>query len=72
LLIQLLECFLFNDIDCPLNQLKGLAEITVMTNRLRSLLPAGAESDPKLVPFVQPAAIQLCSKLKGLAEITCL
>ncbi|KAJ6184297.1 hypothetical protein N7519_005598 [Penicillium mononematosum] len=34
----------------------------VMTNRLRSLLPAGAESDPKLVPFVQPAAIQLCSK----------
>lgn len=34
----------------------------VMTNRLRSLLPAGSEADPKLVPFVQPAAIQLCSK----------
>ncbi|KAJ6054897.1 hypothetical protein N7499_005847 [Penicillium canescens] len=34
----------------------------VMTNRLRSLLPPGTESDPKLVPFVQPAAIQLCSK----------
>ncbi|KAJ6139344.1 ATPase AAA-type core [Penicillium samsonianum] len=41
----------------------GAASIAnVMTNRLRSLLPAGAESDPKLVPFVQPAAIQLCSK----------
>ncbi|KAJ5561171.1 hypothetical protein N7535_009368 [Penicillium sp. DV-2018c] len=34
----------------------------VVTSRLRSLLPPGAEADPKLVPFVQPAAIQLCSK----------
>jgi cell division control protein 6 len=34
----------------------------VVTSRLRSLLPPGADSDPKLVPFVQPAAIQLCSK----------
>ncbi|KAJ5729292.1 uncharacterized protein N7483_003800 [Penicillium malachiteum] len=34
----------------------------VITARLRSLLPAGAESDPKLVPFLQPAAIQLCAK----------
>lgn len=34
----------------------------VVTQRLRSLLPAGSETDPKLVPFVQPAAIQLCSK----------
>ncbi|KAJ5096928.1 hypothetical protein N7456_007649 [Penicillium angulare] len=34
----------------------------VITARLRSLLPVGADSDPKLVPFVQPAAIQLCAK----------
>lgn len=34
----------------------------VITARLRSLLPAGTESDPKLVPFLQPAAIQLCAK----------
>ncbi|KAJ5717444.1 hypothetical protein N7488_003090 [Penicillium malachiteum] len=34
----------------------------VITARLRSLLPAGAEADPKLVPFLQPAAIQLCAK----------
>lgn len=34
----------------------------VITARLRSLLPPGTESDPKLVPFLQPAAIQLCAK----------
>lgn len=34
----------------------------VITSRLRSLLPAGTESDPKFVPFLHPAAIQLCSK----------
>ncbi|KAJ5180511.1 hypothetical protein N7492_003721 [Penicillium capsulatum] len=34
----------------------------VITGRLRSLLPAGADADPKLVPFLQPAAIQLCAK----------
>lgn len=34
----------------------------VITGRLRSLLPPGADSDPKLVPFLQPAAIQLCAK----------
>ncbi|OJJ42943.1 hypothetical protein ASPZODRAFT_104245 [Penicilliopsis zonata CBS 506.65] len=34
----------------------------VITNLLRSLLPAGQEFDAKFVPFVQPAAIQLCSK----------
>ena len=33
---------------------------SVITNRLRSLLPAG--HDEKFVPFIQPAAIQLCSK----------
>ncbi|KAJ6120391.1 hypothetical protein N7523_004671 [Penicillium sp. IBT 18751x] len=34
----------------------------VITGRLRSLLPVGVDSDPKFVPFVQPAAIQLCAK----------
>ncbi|KAJ5392137.1 hypothetical protein N7509_007627 [Penicillium cosmopolitanum] len=34
----------------------------VITNKLRSLLPDGGESDPKFVPFLQPAAIQLCAK----------
>ncbi|OOF93716.1 hypothetical protein ASPCADRAFT_52439 [Aspergillus carbonarius ITEM 5010] len=34
----------------------------VITNRLRSLLPGGQAVDPNFVPFVQPAAIQLCSK----------
>lgn len=34
----------------------------VITGRLRSLLPVGADSDPKFVPFLQPAAIQLCAK----------
>ncbi|KAJ5554284.1 hypothetical protein N7513_004243 [Penicillium frequentans] len=35
----------------------------VITARLRSLLPTdAADSDPKLVPFLQPAAIQLCAK----------
>ncbi|KAE8351608.1 P-loop containing nucleoside triphosphate hydrolase protein [Aspergillus coremiiformis] len=34
----------------------------VVTERLRSLLPAGQSDDPKFIPFVQPAAIQLCSK----------
>ncbi|KAJ5204216.1 uncharacterized protein N7498_005095 [Penicillium cinerascens] len=34
----------------------------VITSRLRSLLPVGADSDPKFVPFLQPAAIQLCAK----------
>ncbi|KAJ5092083.1 hypothetical protein NUU61_006953 [Penicillium alfredii] len=34
----------------------------VITNRLRSLLPAGPDADPKFVPFLQPVAIQLCSK----------
>ncbi|KAJ5902295.1 hypothetical protein N7495_002823 [Penicillium taxi] len=34
----------------------------VITGRLRSLLPAGADTDPKFVPFLQPAAIQLCAK----------
>ncbi|EHA27288.1 hypothetical protein ASPNIDRAFT_50841 [Aspergillus niger ATCC 1015] len=35
---------------------------SVITNRLRSLLPEGQTVDPNFVPFVQPAAIQLCSK----------
>lgn len=34
----------------------------VITGRLRSLLPVEAGSDPKFVPFLQPAAIQLCAK----------
>ncbi|KAE8389724.1 P-loop containing nucleoside triphosphate hydrolase protein [Aspergillus alliaceus] len=34
----------------------------VVTERLRSLLPSGQCDDPKFIPFVQPAAIQLCSK----------
>ncbi|KAJ5449908.1 uncharacterized protein N7458_006357 [Penicillium daleae] len=34
----------------------------VITNRLRSLIPAGMDNDPKFVPFLQPAAIQLCAK----------
>ncbi|KAJ5628209.1 hypothetical protein N7490_010437 [Penicillium lividum] len=34
----------------------------VITARLRSLLPVGEDSDPKFVPFLQPAAIQLCAK----------
>ncbi|PYH93479.1 cell division control protein Cdc6 [Aspergillus ellipticus CBS 707.79] len=34
----------------------------VITNRLRSLLPEGHTGEPTFVPFVQPAAIQLCSK----------
>lgn len=36
--------------------------VNVITNKLRSLLPAGEDSDPKFVPFLQPAAIQLCAK----------
>ncbi|GES63063.1 cell division control protein Cdc6 [Aspergillus terreus] len=35
---------------------------SVIINRLRSLIPAGQAEDPNFVPFVQPAAIQLCSK----------
>lgn len=34
----------------------------VMTSRLLSLLPADQDVDSKFVPFVQPAAIQLCAK----------
>ncbi|RAH68967.1 AAA family ATPase CDC6 [Aspergillus aculeatinus CBS 121060] len=34
----------------------------VITGRLRSLLPEGHSADPNFIPFVQPAAIQLCSK----------
>ncbi|KAL4893341.1 P-loop containing nucleoside triphosphate hydrolase protein [Aspergillus ambiguus] len=34
----------------------------VITSRLRSLIPAGQGDDPNFIPFVQPAAIQLCSK----------
>ncbi|KAJ5612879.1 hypothetical protein N7510_006073 [Penicillium lagena] len=34
----------------------------VITSRLRSLLVPGTETDPKFVPFLHPAAIQLCSK----------
>ncbi|KAJ5743915.1 hypothetical protein N7533_008785 [Penicillium manginii] len=34
----------------------------VITNKLRTLLPDGGDSDPKFVPFLQPAAIQLCAK----------
>lgn len=34
----------------------------VITNRLRSLLPAAHDGDPNFVPFVQPVAIQLCAK----------
>lgn len=34
----------------------------VITNRLKSLLPAGQDVDSSFVPFVQPAAIQLSSK----------
>ncbi|KAG2412576.1 hypothetical protein HFD88_010133 [Aspergillus terreus] len=35
---------------------------SVIINRLRSLIPAGQAEDPNFVPFVQPVAIQLCSK----------
>lgn len=34
----------------------------VITNRLRSLLPSDQNAEPNFVPFVQPAAIQLCAK----------
>ncbi|KAJ5358778.1 uncharacterized protein N7496_011191 [Penicillium cataractarum] len=34
----------------------------VITKRLRSLIPVGMDNDPKFVPFLQPAAIQLCAK----------
>jgi cell division control protein 6 len=34
----------------------------VITNRLRSLLPENQTEDPNFIPFVQPAAIQLCAK----------
>ncbi|KKK17718.1 hypothetical protein AOCH_006742 [Aspergillus ochraceoroseus] len=34
----------------------------VIINRLRSLLPENQSEDPKFIPFVQPAAIQLCAK----------
>lgn len=34
----------------------------VITGRLRSLLLVAPDSDPKFVPFLQPAAIQLCAK----------
>ncbi|KAL4797238.1 putative cell division control protein Cdc6 [Aspergillus venezuelensis] len=34
----------------------------VVINRLRSLLPEGQTEDPNFIPFVQPAAIQLCAK----------
>ncbi|KAL4908128.1 hypothetical protein BDW74DRAFT_174824 [Aspergillus multicolor] len=34
----------------------------VVINRLRSLLPEGQAEDPNFIPFVQPAAIQLCAK----------
>ena len=35
---------------------------SVVTNRLRSLLPSGHDGDPNFVPFVQPVAVQLCAK----------
>ncbi|BDD55876.1 AAA ATPase [Monascus purpureus] len=35
---------------------------SVITNRLKSLLPADHDADANFVPFLQPAAIQLCSK----------
>ncbi|KAI9924098.1 hypothetical protein ASPWEDRAFT_67200 [Aspergillus wentii DTO 134E9] len=35
---------------------------TVITNRLRSLLPSDQDVEANFVPFIQPAAIQLCSK----------
>ncbi|KAL5048863.1 hypothetical protein BDW71DRAFT_10314 [Aspergillus fruticulosus] len=34
----------------------------VVVDRLRSLLPGGRAEDPNFIPFVQPAAIQLCAK----------
>ncbi|KAL4921628.1 P-loop containing nucleoside triphosphate hydrolase protein [Aspergillus aurantiobrunneus] len=34
----------------------------VVINRLRSLLPESHADDPNFIPFVQPAAIQLCAK----------
>ncbi|KAL4821711.1 P-loop containing nucleoside triphosphate hydrolase protein [Aspergillus spinulosporus] len=34
----------------------------VVVERLRSLLPGGQAEDPNFIPFVQPAAIQLCAK----------
>ncbi|KAL4954612.1 P-loop containing nucleoside triphosphate hydrolase protein [Aspergillus filifer] len=34
----------------------------VVVNRLQSLLPEGHTEDPNFIPFVQPAAIQLCAK----------
>lgn len=34
----------------------------VLTGRLRTLVPVGQNADPNFVPFVQPAAIQLCAK----------
>ncbi|CBF81423.1 hypothetical protein AN5676.2 [Aspergillus nidulans FGSC A4] len=34
----------------------------VVIERLRSLLPEGQVEDPNFIPFVQPAAIQLCAK----------
>jgi cell division control protein 6 len=36
--------------------------VNVITNRLRSLLPPDQNVEPNFVPFVQPAAIQLCAK----------
>ncbi|RAL15626.1 AAA family ATPase CDC6 [Aspergillus homomorphus CBS 101889] len=35
---------------------------SVITGRLRSLLPEGHNADANFIPFAQPAAIQLCSK----------
>ncbi|KAL4937013.1 hypothetical protein BDV06DRAFT_203806 [Aspergillus oleicola] len=34
----------------------------VVIDRLRSLLPENQTEDPNFIPFVQPAAIQLCAK----------
>ncbi|EAW11845.1 AAA family ATPase CDC6 [Aspergillus clavatus NRRL 1] len=34
----------------------------VISNRLRSLIPADLNPEPNFVPFVQPNAIQLCAK----------
>lgn len=34
----------------------------VVINRLRSLLPEGQTEDPNFIPFVHPAAVQLCAK----------
>ena len=41
----------------------GAAQInSVITNRLRSLLPAGSSAPPDFVPFIHPSATQLCAR----------